>query len=280
MITNGSLQSYFNQSIVVFLAGVIFSAASDIILEGGFNIYFGIIAITVSLAILYAVTIFCSVQNDINTQLNQIGLVSLWMTEQSETNEGFIKSRDISLSAKHSILVLSHHVPEEVDMQYTSSRKNYLADGIEKAIKLRLSHPDAPAITYRRIIQSDKIDEVQGVLHSSIMKGDRQTFDHCSNIFNMMEGKMYSNVMVDFRVCRPIPSFPSTLIVDDKYVLIALSARAPKLATPDNKYAIVGVLLIEDRDGKTVQGFKNIFTRFYENSDSIHTIVDAGRATS
>jgi hypothetical protein len=72
------------------------------------------------------------------------------------------------------------------------------------------------------------------------------------------------------------------LIVDDQYMLFALSTRAPRHAVSNgmDKYINVGVFLIEDRSGKTIQSFISAFDRFFENSFRINSVVDDTEETS
>lgn len=267
-----AIQRFWRQSILVFFIGFIVTSAIQVVLEQPASKYIQVLTVMVVFYTAYSLITISLTRHAVNTQLDQIGLLSFWMTEQNESNEGFIKSRDVVLSAQNSILVLSHYIPENSEIEFSETRKSYLIDGIEQVIKSRLAQPEAPAITYRRIIQTNDAMR-NGTLTEQMMKGDPQTFEHCKRIFDTLTGKMYNNVYVDFRVSNPIPSFPNMLVVDNRYILFALSTRAPRLATPQHKYINVGVFLIEDRHGKTIQGFINVFNRFFESSHPIAEVV-------
>lgn len=268
------------ESAVIFIAGAILSAAADIIIGASVEKYIGVLLIFVSLFILYTAITLRIMHKEISVQLDQIGLTSLWIYEPAKARESYKKAAEIVRSARREVLIISHYVPPTPSVKTPEARENLFFSALEKVIAARLEDPATQAFTYSRIVQSDEARVAEGILREQMLGGDPQGFEHCNRVFGMLRDKRPgSNVSVRLVISEPIPSFPSMMIVDDRYMLFAFTCKSHGLASAGKELGFAGALVVEDRSGKTVQGFKNIFDGFLENSYPIRIVEDSNNKT-
>lgn len=268
------------ESVIAFIAGAILSAAADIIIGASAERYIGVLLIFVSLFILYTIITLRIMHKEVSVQLDQIGLTSLWIYEPAKARESYERAAEIVRSARHGVSIVSHYIPPTLTIKIPEARENPFFKVLEKVVAERLDDPATQAFTYNRIVQSNEAGVAEGVLRGEMLGGDIQGFGHCSRVFRMLKDKSSSgNVSVRFLISEPIPSFPSMMIVDDRYVLLAFTSKSRGLASATEEITFAGALVIEDRSGKTVRGFKNIFDGFRENSYPIRTVEDSSNPT-
>jgi hypothetical protein len=264
---------FIRDSVVLFIAGILVSVAVERAIS---NIPIGILIAIIVLFVVYATLALGITHRKIDRQIDRFGLSTVVLQESTDFNnpEIYEKAKEIVLTAKEYIFVLTYNNPVISNIDYPTSRINFLLDGIEQVIKKQIEQFPDHLFSYKRIIQSEKAVEAGRVLKSDFMEGDSQTLEHCQRVALMMRDKISRNVNVEFFISRPVPSFPSMMIVDDKYVLLGLVTKPPKISGTSKGMMVAGALIIEDRDGKTVKGFKSIAERFLQDSEKIDKIED------
>ena len=262
------MSKFWKDSVVIFLAGAVLSAGLGLIVDVSANQYVGLFSVFLSLLIIYTIAVVRGIQSSINRSVDLFKLRSAWIQEPtSGATEGYGKCKEIVLSAKKSILVLSHYSSSENPVTFPDSRGGYLFDGIESILKTRLREKDSYFL-YQRLVQIDAFDIFDGILNNDYT-GDAQMISHVQNIFQIVKDVPSENAHVDVRACRPIHSFPSMILVDDIYAIIALSTKSSSTESHDH-FSLNGLFFIEDHEGRTIQGFKTIFSRFEQGSKAIN----------
>lgn len=267
-----SLRKLFRDDIVFFVAGVIITAAVELAIEVPVQRYSSVFIAFVSLFIVYTMVTQKLLYDKVSQQLQQTGLTTLWLYEPSQSTESFTKALEIVRAAKYQVLVLSHYIPSGAPFDFPQARSDYLVRGLEKHLQARIEDPAMSKFTYSRIIQSDIADQANGVLGQHLMTGDVDTFEHCRRVYGMLKNQKPGNVDVELRISDPIHAMPSMMIVDDRYILFAMSTKPPKMTEGDKQVEFAGALIIEDRYGDSIPGFQGIYERLLQNSQVIDTV--------
>jgi hypothetical protein len=262
---------FLRQSVVIFLAGAILSAAVDLALGSLAERHVGILLILFSIFVLYTFLTFGDVGSQVNKQLDLLGLTSLWIYDPDEPTESYIQVSEIVRSAKRRVLVIGPYIPVHPPTKIPEGRTGYLKI-LEKVIKSQLDNQADSPFIYKRVIQSDRAAEAQGILRKELFGRDVQTYEHCKRVCEMLKAKPSALVNVEFAVSDPLPTLPSLLIIDDKYIIFALSTRRYRMDTREGELVFGGSLIIEDHSGKHAQSFRNIFDRIYQGSSPISVV--------
>lgn len=176
-----------------------------------------------------------------------------------------------ALRAKSSIHVLSPHFPdtsmhmnEEENLNSSDqAHGNYLEGGMEEVIERHVKDVQSD-FTYKRVVQLDSgiIESMRedGVVDKSLFGNDAMAI-HVEKM--IQENEMSHSVDLRVHARTFVPSFPSTLVIDDKYVFFSL----PTYTSSENKtdartLEYDFVLGIQDNTGELPKIFRQIITQF------------------
>jgi len=267
-----TIRTFLKEPVVIFLAGAILSAAVDVAVGNVAQRYVSVLLILVSVFILYTAATFGEMRKGIEGQLDKLSLTSVWTHGPEETYQ---RAAHIVSSAQSSILVLNHYMLATPITKMPKERPEYMK-AIETAIRKRLDNPANSPFVYKRILQSEKASQAQGILQRGLLNEEpAQTYEHCREVFRMAKHRpsdRSDRVEVALVISEPIASFPSMMIVDGKYVLVSIVSPSREFGETSTKF--IGGLIIEDRTGQKVKDFERVFNRIYEMSSAIHAVED------
>lgn len=262
-------KSFLRESIVVFLAGALLSAALDVILGNVAQRYVGILIALVSLLTLAAIATLSSTHGRINSQLDSLGTTSVWVHEPKEV---YRRATEIIRGAQRRVLVISAYIPPKPAAKMPSDRPGYL-EAIEHVIRRQIDTPKGPSFTYQRILQSSRADEVDHILRDDLLGEEpEQTFEHCRRVFEMTKEEKCDRIDIRLFIGEPVPSLPSLLVVDDRYVLVAFISPYHRFGEREQSVEMIGAIFVEDRTGQVVAESERIFNRFAHASKRVFAI--------
>lgn len=265
------IQKFFRESFVLFLAGVVLSAAIDVMLGRIVQRYVGVLLVFVSVFILYTVVTMGEMRKRIDGQLDRLELTAVWIHKPEEVYQ---RGAEIIRSAQNSILAINPYALGTPVLIMPKERPSYL-EAIEQVIKRHLDESSSSSFVYTRVLQAEKASQVEGRLGRDLLNEQPpQSFDHCKRVFSMVKGKPNGRVEVMLYASEPLLSAPSMLIVDDKYVALAMLAPRQKLGEAEHSLELMGALFIEDRTGQRILDFKRIFEKVCQNSHRIYLVED------
>jgi hypothetical protein len=279
---------FFNVPIITFIAGGLLATAIQIFFEKSILGNFLLLLIFISIYIFYTIVtiermnkatikdvsnnhketigVLEYLQNNVFAYVQSLGVTVRWIPNPTvEKDEGYELSLRIVQNAQDSIYIISDYSPHDRPISYTDERNEYLSV-IARVVNEHISHNDH--FEYKRILQSDKADQVRRILERRHLEGDEQTFMHCGDVIKSLQTNK-TRVIVQFFVSKPIPSSPSVLIVDQKHILFTIPGKKSVIGSINSDYAdltTIGVLHIEDFTGKVAADFKRMFDSFANDS--------------
>lgn len=280
-----------NIPLVTFVTGGLLATAIQILFEKTIKTDIVLLLIMLSIFIFYTIitiekinrmtitltdkkheqmaTTITEIQKDVLAQIQSFNLTTRWVPNPTlERDEGYELSLKIVGNAQKSIYIISDYSPPDRSIKYTDERRDYLST-IEGVVK---KHVDSNTqFEYKRLLQTDKADDIKRILTRNHLRGDEQTFEHCSKVIDLIQNNR-TQVHVQLFVSKPIPSSPSILIVDQKYVLFTIPSKKEAIESMNSEYADLanfGVLYVEDHTGKLTTDFKRMFDSFASDSKQI-----------
>ncbi len=288
------LKSLFHIRTITFIAGIILGTVIQIFLEKPilnslifllifFSIYLSYTVITIEKTNSGMYDIMNKDHENAILQLQRLsketlviaqslGLNIRWIPNPSfEEDKGYELSLDIVKKAEKSVYIISDYSPQDRPITYTKERGEYLS-AIGRVVNEHITHNDQ--FEYKRILQSDRADDVHRVIERRHLEGDEQTFNHCGEVISSIQSKRTA-VTVQFFVSKPIPSAPSVLLVDHRYILFTIPGKKGAIDSNSVDHADLatfGVLYIEDYNGKLAADFKKMFDTFAADSKPIANV--------
>lgn len=194
-----------------------------------------------------------------------------------------------ALNAKRNITVLSPHFPQShFDAQSTAGdapakadsvgHDDYLSLGMEEVIERHAIDKQAD-FSYRRLVQVDSatdFTETQGKLDRTQL-GNTAMAEHVAKMIAKNSESHTANIRAYVRSF--VPSFPSTLVIDDKYMYFSLPTYLSSNERDGAKSLEFDLVIgIEDREGEIPRLFRQVITQFEIEAQEIKEVQGAGDA--
>lgn len=259
-------------TVAVFLAGFVLTGALSLAIDEWPKIHLPTFVLFVSVLIVYTIIAAEKTRRDIDKKLDQLELTTIGVFRAEKMYRRAIE--DI-LSAKESILVIGPYLPP-VETRVAPEEEERLKyhEAIEEVIRRRLADPSGGDFVYKRVVQSERAAEAaSGVLTEDLlMESPPHYFSHCKQLYDLMQKNPDARVKVDIRVGEPIPSLPSVLMVDNRYLHIAFPTRRKReFGGTGETYLLKGAMVIEDRTGGGIGEFTaKVFHPIHQSSYEIY----------
>lgn len=157
----------------------------------------------------------------------------------------------------------------------TTSHDDYLAIGILKAIYKHInnSYNNAEQFNYTRFVQLEQsvyaVSPKNGIVKSASIN-NKALSDHIDEILKI--NKQHTEIKAEIKAIGHVTSFPSTLIIDDRFIFFSLASNLQNNDASNKKLQYDVVLGIEDENGKVAKEFRSIIEKFSLNSFQITEI--------
>lgn len=209
--------------------------------------------------------------------------INSWIDEPSKNNKhiesAYKTCSEKAKDAKESIVIFGPHFTSVIG---TTTHDEYLADGMEVAIRKHINQEKKETFEYTRIVQLTA-EALQGIKKDGSIKSSAIGNDALSNhIKNVLElYKVHKSIKVTIYGIHYIPSFPSTLVIDNRFVFFSLPTNLSsneekelhKIVNADTtKLRYDFVLGIEDHNGEIPREFKQIIEKFESGATIIKQI--------
>ena len=220
----------------------------------------------------------------VSRQFNLHRIGTRYIKNGQNHDPGYLESLKRIKEAKNSIFIIGDYSPYWQRLQVPNQRNAYL-EAIEQKVLEQIKDRPFDDFRYIRIVQRDReiINSMQKtnailpqvILRMQDMIGDEQIYEHCCQLMQYDREKPdNARTEISVRVCPPIPNSPSTLIIDNKYILFTIPVK-----TSSDIHQTDGVLLFEDLDGgkAIVSAFVDIFLKI--NAQTIQVVEVESSAT-
>lgn len=160
-----------------------------------------------------------------------------------QLSNAFSYCEEVVRNARESIVVVGPHFTAGIDIG-TSAHSEYLENGLQECVK-RHTAAEKGDLYYERIVQLDSevfeaIKSARGGSVNGSIFADQKLAEHIRWCFQQNDRHLNFKFRVSGR--QFIPSFPSVLIVDDKYLFFSLPNKTSE--GPRLEYSLV--MAIED----------------------------------
>jgi len=202
-----------------------------------------------------------------------------YIQNKDENDLGYKKSLEVIARATSRIWIIGDFSPDWQPLHTTGERSEYLK-AIEDVIKSHTTNDTT--FEYRRVVQRDQnvIDNMTRAgqeifLQADDMRGDEQAYEHCYRVSRLKQQASNSRVSVSLRVSRPIPSSPSILLVDNKYMLFTIPEKT-RHNDGEHGYGLksAGVLYFEDKRGgdSLIKKFEKLYHTMYMDASEVYRV--------
>jgi len=187
-----------------------------------------------------------------------------------------------ALKAKSSIIVMGPHFERnEVVPSGTESHDHYLEESMNAAVTRHMSSIDSD-FRYERIVQV-RPDVFTAIREEGRMEPEQ--FDneslarHVKTVLDL--SKQTHNAEISISAMPYVPSFPSVLIIDDRFVFVSVPTgitgelgRSDPVESGKPKTNFDLVIGIEDRSGEIPMLFRQVILQFKRSAREITSISD------
>lgn len=154
---------------------------------------------------------------------------------------------------------------------------HYLEDGIEKAVYRRRGQKEGTDFRYKRVIQTTRdIGKAVPSGGSTMLKGAMGNDALATHVEKVLHGDRQRGVEVSVVVREPVPGFPSTMIIDDRWVFFSLpTQKTPTRAgAAGERFDYDFVIGIEDDTKAFPRQLRTIIDEFARIGTPIHGVRD------
>jgi len=254
------LKNLFKEPVIYFFSGVLLSIGIKLLIADIVENHLWIFLSFTAIFIMYTVVTLEINRKKLSDQLDRFGYSVIWV---SGAKEVYDRASAIISSAQDSILVVQPYIPEDQQANSPKERNDYFT-AIEQKIEKHIND-SCSNFTYKRLIQSDKADQIEGILTKAIFN-EPQSFSHCKRILHMVKKKTACEV--GFYVRKPMATFPSFYIVDDRHVSLLMFIVNQGSGEAHQSLKVIGGLFIEDRSGQFVSDFKHMYNNVINDPES------------
>jgi hypothetical protein len=255
----------FKDSVVIFISGFLLSTAIKLIFGDIAGRSTGILIASNVLFVVWAIVTLREFRKDLDERVEKIGTNYEFVYDPKE-----LYSRITSLvqKAQKRVWVISIHYPSSPRIQMPDERPAYLTE-IEKIIQSKLK--DNSRFEYKRVLQTENAAE-RGNAFSEDLLNEKppQTFLHYQRIFSVLKKYSRSRVAVELHVCPPIASFPSLIIIDDRYFAMAFITPHHEPGDSEQHLEVYGGLFVEDPTGQKISEMEVVFNRVSIDSTLVY----------
>lgn len=201
---------------------------------------------------------------------------------KSVTQTAFSFCAAEAMKARKSIVVMGPHFERSTLLPSgTQSHDDYLEESMNSAIDRHISNPDSD-FRYERIVQVQPEAFVDFIQEEGRMEPEQ--FENQSlarHVKHVLElSRSAPNAEISISAIPYVPSFPSVLIIDDRFVFFSVptgitgqqESLAGDTGRPKTNFDVV--LGIEDRSGEIPTLFRKVILQFKQNGRQITSILD------
>jgi hypothetical protein len=201
-------------------------------------------------------------------------------------DKGYERTLELIRGATESIMVIGDFSPKHYRLKTTEDRDDYLRE-IECILERRASK--GGRFRYIRVIQREhadyvnmtkecaglRLEEKPFTLSQRHLEGDEQMFDHIERILQLESRfgiRWNARVSATIKVISAIPSIPSLLVIDNRYICITLPMP---LGGKSHSVMNHGVLILEDdsQSGEVAKFFREMVLMAAHKCNGVECVV-------